>query len=138
MLPSSSEKMPNASRLRRTPGSVSVVVINPVLAVETLYFWAPNVKQRFRTTLPGALLTVSCWIGLSYSLGIYLRSFANFNKTYGAMGAAVTLMMWLYLTGFIMLVGAEINAELAKSRTTARLRRRPPSKVRCPPGVTHP
>src|SRR5438270_875214 len=65
----------------------TVAVLFTVLAVEALYFIAPNVKQRFWTTLPGAVLAVACWIGLSYALGIYFRGFAHFNKTYGAMGA---------------------------------------------------
>jgi membrane protein len=85
-----------------------------VLAVEALYFLAPSVKQRFLATLPGALLSVGFWIALSYLLGIYFRTFANFNKTYGTMGAGIALMVWLYWTGFAMLVGAELNAELAK------------------------
>ena len=88
------------------------------MAVEVLYFLTPNVKQRFWATLPGAILAVGCWIGLSYLLGIYFRSFANFNKTYGTLGAAVALMVWLYWTAFAMLMGAELNAELAK-RTKA-------------------
>src|SRR3989441_8920760 len=83
-----------------------------VLAVEALYFLAPNVKQRFLATLPGAILAVSCWIGLSYLLGVYFRHFANFNKNYGTLGAAIALMVWLYLTGVAMLVGAEPNAAL--------------------------
>lgn len=85
-----------------------------VLAVETLYFLGPNVKQRFLATLPGAILSIGFWIGLSYLLGIYFRTFANFNKTYGTLGAGIALMVWLYWTGFAMLVGAELNAELAK------------------------
>jgi membrane protein len=85
-----------------------------VLAVETLYFLGPNVKQRFFATLPGAILSVFSWIGLSYLLGIYFRTFANFNKTYGTLGAGIALMVWLYWTGFAMLTGAELNAELAK------------------------
>jgi len=92
----------------------TISVVFTILAVEALYFIAPNVKQRFWATLPGAVVAVSCWIGLSYLLGIYFRSFANFNKTYGTLGAAVGLMVWLYWTGFAMLVGAELNAELAK------------------------
>src|SRR5262249_56338092 len=92
----------------------SVSVGFTVVAVEVLYFLAPNVKQRFFATLPGASLAVACWIGLSYLLGIYFRSFANFNKTYGTLGAAVALMVWLYWTGFAMLAGAELNAEFAK------------------------
>lgn len=92
----------------------TVAVIFTVLAVESLYFIAPNVKQRFRATLPGAILAVACWIGLSYGLGIYFRSFAHFSKTYGTLGAVIALMVWLYWTSFFMLVGAELNCELAK------------------------
>jgi membrane protein len=92
-----------------------------ILAVEIVYFFAPNVKQRFLATLPGAVLAVGCWIGLSYLLGFYFRHFANFNKTYGTLGAAVALMVWLYWTGFAMLVGAELNAEIAKTTKRGKL-----------------
>jgi membrane protein len=102
-----------------------------VLAVEILYFLAPNVKQRFWATLPGALLAVGCWIGLSYLLGIYFRHFAHFNKTYGSLGAAIALMVWLYWTGFAMLVGATLNAKLAKRSLAGKLEQK-----REPPAIT--
>jgi membrane protein len=103
-----------------------------ILAIEALYFLAPNLKQRFRATLPGAVVAVSCWIGLSYLLGIYFRHFGNFNKTYGTLGAAVALMVWLYWTGFAMLVGAELNQELAKISKEGKLQEKhePPSITR--------
>jgi membrane protein len=107
----------------------SIAVGFTILAVEALYFLAPNVKQRFFASLPGAILAVGCWIGLSYLLGIYFRSFANFNKTYGTMGAAVALMVWLYWTGFAMLVGAELNAELAKKTQTGAIQQQPEPPV---------
>ena len=53
---------------------------------------------------------------------MYFRHFANFNKTYGTLGAAIALMIWLYWTGFAMLVGAELNAELAKMTREGKLR----------------
>jgi len=92
-----------------------------ILAVEALYFLAPNVKQRFRATLPGAVIAVGCWLALSYLLGLYFRHFGNFNKTYGTLGAAIALMIWLYWTGFAMLVGAELNEELAKISKEGKL-----------------
>jgi membrane protein len=100
-----------------------------ILAVEALYFLAPNVKQRLRATLPGALVAVGCWITLSYLLGLYFRHFGNFNKTYGTLGAAIALMIWLYWTGFAMLVGAELNQELAKISKEGKLQEKhePPS-----------
>jgi membrane protein len=107
----------------------SVAVVFTVLAVETLYFLGPNVKQRFSATLPGAVVAVGCWIGLSYLLGAYFRQFANFNKTYGTLGAAIALMVWLYWTGFAMLLGAELNSELAKvsSKGPVEQQHEPPS-----------
>jgi membrane protein len=100
-----------------------------VLAIEALYFLAPNVKQRFLATLPGAVLAVGCWIGLSYLLGIYFRHFGAFNKTYGTLGGAIALMIWLYWTGFAMLVGAELNQELAKISKEGKIQEKhePPS-----------
>jgi membrane protein len=100
-----------------------------VLAIEALYFLAPNVKQRFLATLPGAVLAVGCWIGLSYLLGVYFRHFCTFNRTYGTLGGAIALMIWLYWTGFAMLVGAELNQELAKISKEGKLQEKhePPS-----------
>ncbi len=100
----------------------TVAVLFTVLAVEAMYFLAPNVKQRFWATLPGAVVAVGCWIGLSYILGYYFRSFAHFNKTYGAMGAVIALMVWLYWTSFFMLVGAELNCELAKETKKGKIK----------------
>ncbi len=96
-----------------------------VLAVETLYFLGPNVKQRFAATLPGAMLSVFFWVAFSYLLGIYFRTFANFNKTYGTLGAGIALMVWLYWTGFAMLTGAELNAELAKQTKEGPIEQKP-------------
>ena len=92
-----------------------VAVAFTVLGVELLYFMAPNVKQRFWATLPGAVLAVTAWLAASYGLGIYFQKFANFNKTYGTLGAVVALFMWLYWTNNFILFGAELNSELRKA-----------------------
>src|SRR5438105_4357760 len=91
-----------------------VAVAFTVLAVELLYFLAPNIKQRFWATLPGAIFSVAAWILSSLGLGIYLREFPNYNKTYGSLGAVIALMLWFYLSGIVLLVGAEFNAEYTK------------------------
>lgn len=100
-------------------------IVFTALAVETLYYLAPNVKQRFLATLPGSGLAVGCWIGLSDLLAIYFRHFAHFDKTYGTLGAAVALMVWLYWTGFAMLVGAELNAQIAKASESGKIPQKP-------------
>jgi membrane protein len=71
-----------------------------VLALELLYHFGPNVKQRFRDSLTGAIVAVAAWIGLSYLLGIYFRHFESLDKTYGPLGAAIGLYVWFYLSGF--------------------------------------
>jgi len=83
-----------------------------VLAVELLYFVAPNVKNRFVSTMPGALIAVGGWIGLSRLLGIYFETFSGYSKGYGSLGVALAFSIWLYWTGFVVLIGAQFNAEL--------------------------
>ena len=95
-----------------------------VFSLELFYFLAPNAKQRFMATVPGAVLAVGCWICLSYGLGVYFRNFATFNKIYGSLGAAIALMVWLYWISFIMLVGAELNTELARESGTGKFQQK--------------
>ena len=106
-----------------------------VLGVELMFFWAPNVKQRFWATLPGAALGVGFWIGTSFALGLYFRSFANYNKTYGTLAGAVALIAWLYYSWFMILVGAEINSEILKAAGQGRLplKQPPPYAIRVRP-----
>jgi membrane protein len=87
-----------------------------VLAVELLYHFGPDVKQRFRDSLAGAIISVMMWIGLSYLLGSYFRHFDSLDKTYGPLGAAIGLYVWFYLSGFAILVGGEINFLLGELR----------------------
>jgi membrane protein len=90
-----------------------------IVAVQTVYFLAPNVKQRLRATLPGAILSVVCWMGLSFLLGIYFRHFANYNRIYGTLGGLMALMTWLYWAFFIFVVGGQLNAELERENRSA-------------------
>ena len=92
-----------------------------LLAVELMYFLAPNVRQRFLATLPGAVLAVACWIGFSYLLGFYFRHIANFSRTYGTLAGFIAFMTWLYWNSFFLLVGAALNSELAKESAKGSL-----------------
>jgi membrane protein len=91
-----------------------IAIAFAIFAIQCVYYLAPNLKQRFLATLPGAVLAVACLLGLSFLLGIYFRHFANYNRLYGTLGGLMALMTWLYWAYFIVLVGAELNAELAK------------------------
>jgi len=110
----------------------TVSVLFLVLAVEAIFYWAPNVKQKFKATLPGAIMGVAFWLATSFALGFYFRNFANFNRTYGTLGGAIALMVWLYYSWFVILVAAEINSELLKASGGGRLplKAPPPHAVR--------
>jgi membrane protein len=107
----------------------SLAITFTVLGVELLYFIAPCVKQRFAATLPGAILTVVCWLGLSSLLGVYFRHFANYTRTYGTLAGFVAFMTWFQWTSFVLLVGAEINAELAKVSKKGSLPAKSPTPI---------
>ena len=93
-----------------------IAILFAVLAVELLYHFGPDVKQRFRDGLTGAMIAVMTWIGLSYLLGIYFQHFDSLDRTYGPLGAAIGLYVWFYLSGFVILVGGEINFLLSELR----------------------
>jgi membrane protein len=93
-----------------------------VLAVELVYHFGPDVKQRFRDSLPGAIVAVMTWIGLSSLLRLYFRHFESLDMTYGPLGAAIGLYLWFYLSGFAVLIGGEINFLLGELRNRGALR----------------
>lgn len=105
-----------------------IIGASVVFAVELLYFLAPNVKQDFLFTLPGAVIGVSAWILVSLGFGIYVRQFADYNATYGTLGGVIALMLWFYLSAVAILIGAEINAELVKAAGKKL-------KIKCPDPV---
>ena len=99
-------------------------------SVELIYYLAPNVEQRrFLRTVPGSVIAVALWVGASYVLGFYLQHFAQLSKSYGALGAVVGLLLWFYVSSAAILIGAEVNAELAKAAG-----KEPPVKEAVEPG----
>lgn len=82
----------------------------------TLYALAPNIKIKLLSVIPGAAFTTIVWLGSSALFGLYVNNFANYSKTYGSIGGIIVLMLWLFLTGLIIIIGAEINAVLHQKK----------------------
>jgi hypothetical protein len=61
---------------------------------------------------PGSVVGLVLWLGMSYGLRFYVTNFADYGATYGSIGGVILLMLWLYLSGLVLLVGAEINSEI--------------------------
>lgn len=89
-------------------------VILPLIVVFVafmlLYTLAPNVKIKMMSVIPGSIFATIVFLVGSYLFGIYISNFANYSKTYGSIAGIIILMLWLYITGFIIIIGAEINA----------------------------
>jgi membrane protein len=98
----------NAARL-------PVAVLLALIGVGLVYYLAPAIRQRWYWVTPGSAVAVAGWLLASAALRFYVTRFANFNATYGSIGGAMLLLLWLYLTGLMLLVGAEVNAEIAKA-----------------------
>ena len=92
------------------------------LSFAVIYFWAPDVKARcWHWLTPGGTVGILGWLLSSLSLRIYLHFFNNYSITYGSLGAVIILLTWFYITGLMLLVGAEINGEIQAAVTNRRL-----------------
>ena len=77
----------------------------------------PNVDHpRWRFLTPGAVIAVVLWLAASGLFSVYVSMFDSYNKTWGSLAAVVIMLTWLWLTGVILLFGAEVNAEAERSR----------------------
>jgi membrane protein len=77
-----------------------------------LYYFAPDAEQEWVWVTPGAVLAAVIWLAASLGFKYYVANFATYTETYGAIGGVMVLLLWFYLSGVVMLAGAELNAEI--------------------------
>ena len=89
-----------------------------MLAYAIVYYAAPNVEvPRFQFLTPGAVIGVLAWILASGGFFFYVSNFSSYSATYGAFAGAVILLVWLWLTNVVLLLGAELNAVIDLRRS---------------------
>jgi membrane protein len=94
-----------------------VVLLLVVLLVAILYHWTPNVRQpRFRWLSVGAFVAIVVWLIASAGFGFYVANFSNYDATYGSLAGVIVMLLWLWITNLALLFGAELDAELERSR----------------------
>jgi membrane protein len=94
---------------------VLLLVVGLMFAI--LYWASPNVKQPgFRWLTPGGVFAVLMWVVASALFALYVANFSSYNKTYGALAGVIVFLVWLWLSNIAVLLGAELNAELARGR----------------------
>lgn len=85
-------------------------------AVGLLYAMAQDSRQPGRNVVPGVITSLAAWMALSAAYSFYVENFANYSLIYGTLGTMVVLMIWLYLTATVLIMGAEINDTLVSLR----------------------
>ncbi len=110
-LPSGTEVLINVLRW-----VVSIVVM--IVILTALYWLAPNIDFPIRQVVPGAVCAAVLWQVISFGFSFYLGNFGNYSATYGSLGGVVILLLWFFLTGLTLVVGAEINAIYHRKKKT--------------------
>jgi len=97
-----------------------IVLAFMLLAFALIYYLAPDLhEQSWAWVTPGSVVGVALWLLVSLSFKLYLHFFDSYSKTYGALGAVIVLMLWLYLTGAAILIGGEVNSEIENAAAEA-------------------
>ena len=81
-----------------------------VVALGVLYHVGPDRKTKYRPLTIGALVAMVLWIGLSGLFSVYTATAGSYNETYGSIAGIVILLLWLFITAFTVLLGAELHA----------------------------
>jgi len=80
-----------------------------------LYLYMPNCRLSLKSVIPGAVISALAWIGISFVFSVYVNNFNNYSKTYGSLGGIFILLLWIYWSSIIILLGGELNALFASN-----------------------
>jgi membrane protein len=86
-----------------------VLICIVLFAFALVYYFAPDVEQRFRYVSPGSIMAVVMWLLFSLLFSLYVDNFGSYDATFGAFAGIIILMLYIYYSSFIMLIGAQIN-----------------------------
>jgi membrane protein len=95
-----------------------ILFVGAMVVLAVLYRYAPSRDEpRWRWVSWGAAVATVIWIIGSIAFSVYVSKFGSYNETYGSIGAVIILLMWFWLSAFIVLLGAELNAEMEHQTT---------------------
>lgn len=89
---------------------IAFVLVSAGIAI--VYYFAPDAEQEWEWVTPGSIVATTLWLGASLAFRLYVVNFGHYDQSYGTIGAVIVLMLWFYLSGLVMVIGAEMNAEL--------------------------
>ena len=86
-----------------------VLIFIAIFAFALVYYYAPDAEQRFKWISPGSVVAVTAWLLFSLLFSLYVNNFGSYNATYGSLAGIIILMLYIYYSAFIMLIGTELN-----------------------------
>jgi membrane protein len=96
---------------------VLLIIVGLILAI---LFWAsPNAKHGFQWVSPGGFIAVILWLIASALFALFVANFGHYNKIYGSLAGIIIFLIWMWISNVAVLLGAEFNAELERSRAIA-------------------
>jgi membrane protein len=97
-----------------------VIVVLLLVTFAIVYKVAPNIDQPFRLVTPGSVIGVFAWIAASVGFSYYVANFGAYGATYGSLGGIIVLLLYFYISGAVLLFGAEINASIHPAHESPR------------------
>ena len=89
-----------------------IVFVLVATAIALVYYYGPDAEQDWVWITPGSVLATLLWLAVSLGFKLYVARFGTYNETYGVIGGVMVLMLWFYLSGLAILMGAELNSEI--------------------------
>ena len=93
-----------------------LVFVLAVSGLSFVYTVGPDASQRWQSLIPGSCFATGVWIGATLGLRWYVSSLAKYQQTYGTIGTALVILLWFYVSGLAMLIGAELNSVISEGR----------------------
>ena len=109
-----------------------------LLVLALLYYLLPDVKQEWRYITPGSVLGTLLWLLMTWGFSVYAENFGTYDKTYGAIGGMIVLMTWFYISGFVFILGGEVNALLEHASAEGKAKGARAAGEAPPPEVERP
>jgi membrane protein len=99
-------------------GKWLIIIMLFLSAISFIYYFGPALKKKWRFISPGSLLASFLCILTSVVFGIFVNSFASYNKVYGSIGTLIVIMLWIYYNSLIMIIGFELNASIDNAHSS--------------------
>jgi membrane protein len=100
----------------------SLALVTCVSVLGAVYHFGTNSRETWTRVIPGALTATLLWFPVTLAFGVYVTRVADYSIIYGSLGTAIATLVWLYITSYSVLLGAQLNGVLYRERRRTAIR----------------